>query len=87
MAEPTDLDIINDFAHRWITEVVWPYIGGVVSETIPMLEAEGFTNKEAWFWLEALTILQLYRMGYPMGAVWHPYEVPEAELPPFPGYR
>jgi len=59
----------------------------VVLSSMQRLEDEGFTPEEARFWLEALTILQLYRMGYPMGAVWHPFEVPAEELPPFPGYR
>ncbi|GAI90229.1 unnamed protein product [marine sediment metagenome] len=77
MPGQTTIDIIADFAHRWVTEVIWPYIGGVVDTSIAKLEGEGFTHQEARFWIEALTILQLYRMNYYMGGVWHRYEVTE----------
>jgi len=64
MSHLRDINLIADFAHRWITEVVWPYIGGQVSVSIRRLQQEGFSYSEASFWLEALTILQIYRMGY-----------------------
>ena len=77
------IEIFADAGHRMIIEDIWPYIGGIVSDSLGLLEAEGFTPEEARFWLEALTILQIYRMGYDLGPVWHGQEVPEAELPPW----
>lgn len=81
MTPQETIDIIADFAHRWVTEVIWPYIGVAVASSTMKLEGEGFTRTEARFWLGALTILQLHRMGYSMGAVWHGYEVVEVERP------
>ena len=80
MTDQEAIDIIADKVHRWVTGVVWPHIGGVVGVSIAKLEAEGFTREEARFWVEALTVLQLHRMGYPMSPVWHPFEVPEEEI-------
>lgn len=69
MAEKTDYDYFADFYHKWIPESLWGYVGAVVSTSITRLESEGFTREEAYLWLEALSILQLYRMAFPLPPV------------------
>lgn len=56
--------MLSEHDHRWVTENIWPYIGAPVQRSITKLEGEGFTRAEATEFMEALTILQLYRMGY-----------------------
>ena len=77
MPEKTDIELFLDWSHRWVTEGVYPIIGVVVNKGIARLEAEGFTNEEARFWLEALTILQLIRIGYPVPPFRQRYWVPD----------
>lgn len=77
MPEKTDVEWFLDWSHRWVVEGVYPIIGAVVQEGIARLEAEGFTRAEAWFWLEALTILQLIRIGMPVPPFQQRYWVPE----------
>jgi len=66
-----------DFAHKFITVGCWGFMGDVVDRSIAKLEAEGFTNKEARYWLEALTILQLIRIGMPVPPGRHRFWVPD----------
>ena len=73
MAEKSEVEHFLDWCHRWIVEGVYPIIGGVVNTGIAKLEAEGFTREEARYWLEALTVLQLIRIGYPIPP--HQYRV------------
>lgn len=87
MPDKSDYDIYADFSHRYITEGVWPYIGGVVQTSISKLEAEGFTREEATFWIECLTTLQLYRMDYPMGPVIYRYLIEKPPIVYYPGER
>lgn len=80
MAEKSDIEHFLDWSHKWIVEGVYPIIGGVVQAGIAKLEAEGFTNKEARYWLEALTILQLIRIGYPIPPFQQSYWVPDPKV-------
>jgi hypothetical protein len=69
-----------DFAHRWIVESVWPFIGGVVQTGLAKLEAEGFTHTEALIHLEALTHVQLHRLGFRMPPVSRDVYIPEPKV-------
>lgn len=77
MAEKTDVEHFLDWSHRWVVEGIYPIIGGVVNTGIAKLEAEGFTKEKARYWLEALTILQLIRIGMPVPPFQQRYWVPD----------
>ena len=80
MAEKSDVELFVDWSRRWVTEGVYPIIGKVVKEGRKKLEGEGFTDEEALYWLEALTILQLIRIGYPIPPHQQRYWVPDPRV-------
>lgn len=67
MAIPEGVGSLSEHFHRYVTEVVWPFPGMEVEASIRRLQDEGFNRSDAKFWLEALTILQLHRLGYEPG--------------------
>lgn len=69
-----------DFTHRFIDESIWPYMGGVVQTSLAKLEDEGFTRDEAILYLKSLTILQLYRMNFPLPPVSREVWLPEPKV-------
>ena len=77
MVEKTEVERFLEWCHRWIVEGVYPVIGSIVNTGIAKLEGEGFTNKEARYWVEALTVLQLIRVGYPIPPFQERYWVPD----------
>lgn len=58
-----------DFTKKFIREDMWGLMGAVVQRSITKLEDEGFTREEAEDYLEELTIIQLYRMNFPLPPV------------------
>jgi hypothetical protein len=80
MAEKTDIELFLDWSQRWVVEGIYPIIGSVVNNGLAKLEAEGFTREEARYWLEALTILQVVRIGMPVPPFQQRYWVPEAKV-------
>lgn len=80
MAEKTPIEFFLEWSHRWVVEGIYPIIGTVVQSGIARLEGEGFTNEEARFWLEALTILQIVRIGMPVPPHQERYWVPDPKV-------
>ena len=68
------------FAYRFIVEGLFPFMGSVVKTSLAKLEDEGFTKEEALFYLEELTIVQLYRMNFPLPPVSISVYVPDPKV-------